>query len=102
MGIPSNCWQRSLNGAKALNEAKFWVNGEEVTPTFDDQGVATIECAQGDVVEIDFTENPTTGIAAAATQNGKVAPIYDLSGRRVAGTAKKGVYIRNGKKYIVK
>ena len=30
------------------------------------------------------------------------AVIYDLSGRRVAGTAKKGVYIRNGKKYIVK
>lgn len=30
------------------------------------------------------------------------AVIFDLSGRRVAGTAKKGVYIRNGKKYIVK
>ena len=28
--------------------------------------------------------------------------IYDLSGRRVQGTPKKGVYIQNGKKYVVR
>ena len=93
---------RSLNGAKALNEAKFWVNGEEVTPDFDEQGVATIECAQGEVVEIDFTENPSTGIAAAATQNGKAAPIYDLSGRRLSATPAGRPYIQGGVKKIGK
>ena len=32
------------------------------------------------------------------------APVYDLSGRRVAvnTTLPKGIYIRNGKKFIVK
>ena len=27
--------------------------------------------------------------------------IYDLSGRRVQGTPKKGVYMQNGKKVII-
>jgi hypothetical protein len=30
------------------------------------------------------------------------APIYDLSGRRVVNMTNGGVYIQNGKKFIVK
>jgi hypothetical protein len=30
------------------------------------------------------------------------APIYDLSGRRVMNAVKGGIYIQNGKKFIVK
>lgn len=42
-----------------------------------------------------------TGINGVATE--KVdAPIYDLSGRRVLNTVKGGIYIQNGKKFIVK
>lgn len=46
----------------------------------------------------------TTGIENVSVEDAQqnTNNIYDLSGRRVAGTAKKGVYIRNGKKYIVK
>lgn len=48
-------------------------------------------------------DNISTGIYLPETiETTSDAVIYDLSGRRVAGTAKKGVYIRNGKKYIVK
>ena len=48
-------------------------------------------------------DNISTGISLPETiETSGDAVIYDLSGRRVAGTAKKGVYIRNGKKYIVK
>lgn len=48
-------------------------------------------------------DNISTGISLPETiETTGDAVIYDLSGRRVAGTAKKGVYIRNGKKYIVK
>lgn len=45
----------------------------------------------------------STGIDAAAidTQLSN-APIYDLSGRKVAKAAKGGVYIQNGRKYIIK
>lgn len=48
-------------------------------------------------------DNISTGISLPETiETTGDAVIYDLSGRRVAGTAKKGVYIRNGKKFIVK
>ena len=32
----------------------------------------------------------------------KESPIYDVVGRQVTGSLKKGVYIQNGRKYIVK
>ena len=48
-------------------------------------------------------DNISTAISLPETiETTSDAVIYDLSGRRVEGTAKKGVYIRNGKKYIVK
>jgi hypothetical protein len=43
----------------------------------------------------------TTVIDAVEVENAN-APIYDLSGRRVLTTVKGGVYIQNGKKFIVK
>lgn len=45
----------------------------------------------------------TTGIEAIeAALNDVNASIYDLSGRKVANAIKGGVYIKNGKKFIVK
>lgn len=46
-------------------------------------------------------EDVTTGISLTEI-NGENAPVYDLSGRRVLRTVKGGLYIQNGKKYIVK
>ncbi len=44
-----------------------------------------------------------TGIESVETINTNAdAPIFDLSGRRVLNAAKGGVYIQNGKKFIVK
>ncbi len=43
----------------------------------------------------------TTAIDAVEVENAN-APIYDLSGRRVLTTVKGGIYIQNGKKFIVK
>ena len=52
---------------------------------------------------MDFGDGETTGIisienAQPATGNA----VYDLQGRRVNGTAQKGVYIVNGKKTVIK
>ncbi len=45
----------------------------------------------------------TTGIGnAIGTTAEDNAPVYDLSGRRVAQPAKGGVYIKGGRKFIVK
>lgn len=41
-----------------------------------------------------------TGVSQATVVANENAPIYDLSGRRVAKTVKGGVYIQNGKKFV--
>ena len=44
------------------------------------------------------------GIGSVVTETAEDAnsPIFDLSGRRVMHTVKGGLYIRNGKKFLVK
>lgn len=65
---------------------------------------------------LDFSGNPvraftlsfgdddvTTGISnIEADGNAEKAPVYDLSGRRIAEPSGRGIYIKNGKKYFVK
>ncbi len=49
------------------------------------------------------TINETTGIESI--DNGKLAidnEVYDLQGRRMHNTARKGIYIQNGKKVVIR
>jgi hypothetical protein len=46
-------------------------------------------------------DEEVTAIDGVTTEKAD-APIYDLSGRRVLNTIKGGIYIQNGKKFIVK
>jgi hypothetical protein len=46
---------------------------------------------------------PTSGIEAIQNvKNTTDAPIYTIGGVRVAKAAQKGIYIQNGKKFVVK
>ena len=48
-------------------------------------------------------DDVTTGISSInAGGNAENAPVYDLSGRRIAQPSGRGIYIKNGKKYFVK
>ena len=59
--------------------------------------------ADQSVQSIQMVFTPATGIGEAITTINTVnAPIYDLAGRRVMKPAKGGVYIQNGRKFIVK
>jgi len=49
----------------------------------------------------ELLERGLTGVVSVATE-AEDAPVYDLSGRRVQQTAKGGVYVTNGKKFIAK
>ena len=52
---------------------------------------------------MDFGDGETTGIITIEIgQSATDKAIYDLQGRRVNGTAQKGVYVVNGKKVIIK
>ena len=49
------------------------------------------------------TINETTGIESI--DNGKLTidnEVYDLQGRRMRNTARKGIYIQNGKKVVIR
>jgi len=54
----------------------------------------------------DMSDSETTGIGATLNDRGEMIndkPIYDLQGRRMANSQlKKGLYIVNGKKHIIK
>ena len=90
---------RCVRGAKELSATDIYVNGQTVTCSVDENGIATIPCEQGDVVEIDFA-GIGTGIAAPATPvRTAKKDAYDLSGRRVK-KARKGVVIVDGHKVI--
>lgn len=55
----------------------------------------------GGALAMNFGGNATGLNNAAATETNN-APVFDLSGRRVMHTVKGGLYIQNGKKFIVK
>ena len=53
--------------------------------------------------DLDNTRETTSGIKSVCEAKTPIAnTLYDLQGRRVMGTPRKGLYIQNGKKVIVK
>ncbi len=72
-----------------------WVNGE---------AIAKHECHVNDKIIITVeTDNTISGISDVITApNAADDVIYDLSGRRVNNMTKPGLYIMNGKKFVVK
>ena len=55
-----------------------------------------------EVVALSKEAGIPTGVSAARVASRMAAAYYDLSGRRMAQPAKKGVYINNGVKTVVK
>lgn len=52
-------------------------------------------------IVLNFDENETTGISSAAGSNRPSGQVYNLQGQRVSGT-QRGLFIRDGKKFVVK
>ena len=49
-----------------------------------------------------YQTEATTGISSIDNEQRTIDTWYDLQGRKIKGTQRKGLYIQNGKKYIVK
>ncbi|MCM1312723.1 MAG: hypothetical protein NC206_05370 [Bacteroides sp.] len=77
----------------------------EVTlPGFDDydEYTLTFRTIDGDI-EVTVTADVKNGISSVAQDNDAgQGTVYDLSGRRLSGKPEKGMYIQNGKKYVVR
>ena len=78
-------YETNVGGTLAMNKAYLSLGGQSVSAFR---------------LVVDET-GETTAIETVETEKAN-APIYDLCGRRVLTTVKGGIYIQNGKKFIVK
>ena len=88
-----------------ISENKFWYSTgathiKAFRAWFELDAVLNQEIALSRIV-LNF-EDETTGITVAKNGSASTETTYDLQGRRIAKTNKKGVYIRDGKKIVVK
>lgn len=109
--ISGNQLGHSAGAAKTLTAGEVYIlaNGTSGTAFYPCQaGVLAMNKAYllgnegGKAITMNF-DNTVTAINGITTNAANAqAPIYDLSGRRVMSAAKSGLYIQNGKKFIVK
>ena len=88
-------------GINANDYSKVGFFGSATDATVLPANKAYLPWTGSSAVALDF-EGSTTGIGAVANDNLNNGTVFDLSGRRVNGTVKGGLYIQNGKKFIVK
>lgn len=109
--ISDNKLGHSAGAAKTLTAGEVYILANGTS------GTAFYPCQAGDLamnkayllgneggkaITMNF-DNTVTAINGITTNAANAqAPIYDLSGRRVMSAAKSGLYIQNGKKFIVK
>ncbi len=89
------------DGVSNLKPYRWYVKAEARSPMYN-----TIHAAKTftiDVVEGDVEENNTTGISCVSLKKQEASVVYDLNGRVVNENAlTNGIYIKNGKKIVIK
>ena len=74
---------------------------EQTLEPTDDKAAAFTVMNRNGVTVWGYQTSPATGIEGIRSQNSQLSDAwYDLHGRRVTTPTKKGIYIRNGKKFI--
>lgn len=87
--------------SKKDNVAGFYKPNSDITTLAANKAYIMAPANEGALV-LNFAGGEVTGINQATINATEAnAPIYDLTGRRVA-KAVKGIYVKNGKKFIVK
>lgn len=81
------CWDRDTNNEGASADLAAH------------KACLRVPAGSSNMLKIHFEEDDVTGIEAIATE--KTDAIYNLQGQRVNATA-AGIYVKNGKKFIVK
>lgn len=88
-------------GKNSNGEVGFFIPSGNLNEVKANRGYFTV--SNGGALRLNFEDSVVSGIdAIAANQALHNAPIFDLSGRRVMNTVKGGLYIQNGRKFIVK
>lgn len=88
-------------GKNSSNVVGFFTPSDNLDKVKANRGFFTV--SNGGALRLNFEDSVVSGIdAIEANQALHNAPIFDLSGRRVMNTVKGGLYIQNGRKFIVK
>lgn len=88
-------------GRNSSNVVGFFTPSGTLDEVKANRGFFTV--SNGGALRLNFEDSVVSGIDAIdANQALHNAPIFDLSGRRVMNTVKGGLYIQNGRKFIVK
>lgn len=88
-------------GRNSNGEVGFFTPSSTLNEVKANRGYFTV--STGGALRLNFEDSVVSGIdAIEANQALHNAPIFDLSGRRVMNTVKGGLYIQNGRKFIVK
>lgn len=88
-------------GRNSSNVVGFFTPSGTLDEVKANRGFFTV--STGGALRLNFEDSVVSGIdAIEANQALHNAPIFDLSGRRVMNTVKGGLYIQNGRKFIVK
>lgn len=88
-------------GKNKANEAEVGFFEPSTTVTSIPANRAFFADAEGSAIALNFGNVTAVNNVVAGNANAN-APIFDLTGRRVVKAVKGGLYIQNGKKYIVK
>ncbi len=88
-------------GKNKTNETEVGFFEPSTTVTSIPANRAFFADAEGSAIALNFGNVTAVNNVAAGNANVN-APIFDLTGRRVVKAVKGGLYIQNGKKYIVK
>lgn len=94
-----------VNGIYVNNNIFCFSAGQTTIKAFHGYFVFTeLQESVGNLSNVEFRfqlNDPTTGVEyIEQDENTSNSPIYDLSGRRVSGMKRKGIYIVNGKKVL--
>lgn len=88
-------------GRNSSNVVGFFTPSDNLDKVMANRGFFTV--SNGGALRLNFEDSVVSGIDAIETNQAlHNAPIFDLSGRRVMNTVKGGLYIQNGRKFIVK
>jgi hypothetical protein len=93
--------------ASSATTRNFTCNGLQFVAVRSDLDISANKCwlevgATNNARQLKIVVGDATGVSVVSGLPADSGTWYDLSGRRVAKPAKKGVYIKNGKKVVVK
>ena len=60
-----------------------------------------LSSAYGQTADVQIVKSNDTAISSLKVQTATEGSYYNISGVRVAAPAKKGIYIHNGRKFVV-